>query len=255
MAGTHHPLDISPLEAVYHSLPLVSENGPDGKRIVVGKDTAAVAIDIFTEPSPVVRIRTRGTEELVVITKVCAIELADDKSVVIRSQQSECIVNNEGYIVFTRVPPPLPPKELTTGRSVLRVDKEGHEFQQSTLDIEGTPEGVRVHARGMVYAAPKQEGKGKDRALIFFLEEENQEKGEVVKHEVWATSTKVKEHLKSKQLKRGDIIEAVMYRYIVTVPTMSGEEITLTRHRLATITKVERSNAKRTVAASTEQTE
>ena len=127
---------------------------------------------------------------------------------------------------------------------MLRYDKYGIPYQQATLAIEGTPEGTRVHIRGMVKAAPKQEGRGKDRPVTFVLEEVDESKNVAVEHEVYAAK-KARAELQRKKLKRGDIIEAVMYRHTYRVQTTGGEELTHTRHNLVTVTKVERKDAQR----------
>jgi hypothetical protein len=236
-------LDMSAIEAAYTTAPLPSGTRKDGQRLVLGKENAAVAIGIFPEQPPLVVVRSRGTEELLSLTNETCV-LSDEQGIRITNKQSDCLVSNEGHIIFTRTPPPPAPKLLVEGRSVLRYDKDGVPYEQSTFDIVGTPEGEKVHVRGMVQDAPKQEGKGKERPLVFFLEEVNTETGVAVQHEVHATK-KARAELQRKKLKRGDSIEAIMFRHTYTTPTVNGEELTHTRHHLVTITKVEGTNATR----------
>lgn len=243
MSAENNRLDLAAIEAAYQPEPLQSEKRTDGRRVILGQENAAVALDIFPESPPLVVVRSRGSEELLSMKNVTSIT-AETHGVRITNKQSECLVSTEGHIIFSRTPPPPPPKPFIEGRSVLRFDKFGVPYQQSTLDIEGTPEGERVHARGMVKEEPKQEGRGKDRPLMFILEEVDEEKGIVVDHEVYATK-QARAELTRKKLKRGDIIEAVMFRHSITVPTVNGEELTHTRHHLVTVTKVERKDAKR----------
>jgi ribosomal protein L14 len=240
-------LDVSALEAGYQTVPLPSEKRQDGRRLVVGPSHAPVAVDLFPEPPALAYVRSRGGAEVLLIAGVRTIS-AEAQGIRIANADSDCFVSNDGHVIFARTPPPVPAQPMKEGRAVLRYDKDGQEYQQSTIDVAGTPEGTRVHVRGMVRAAPKPEGRGKDRALVFFLEEEDKEKGEVVEHEVYATK-KARADLQRRQLKRGDVVEAVMYRHTYAIDTQGGQELTHTRHYLVSVTKVEEKDAKRITSA------
>jgi hypothetical protein len=238
-------LDLAEIEAQYIATLLESDKRADGRRFIVGQENAALAVDVFPLAPPLVVVRSRGSDELLSMANVTSITTTTEpQGIRITNKQSECLVSTEGHIIFSRTPPPPPPKPFIEGRSVLRHDKDGVPYQQSTLDIEGSPEGERVRVRGMVKDAPKQEGKGKERPLVFFIEEVDEKNGVAVEHEVHATR-KARAELTRKKLTGGDVIEVVMFRHTITVPTVNGEELTHTRHHLATITKVERKNAKR----------
>lgn len=95
-------------------------------------------------------------------------------------------------------------------------------------------------------AAPKAVNTKRGSPLQFFLlEYDPANTQEPIRHEVWARS-KARDSLQSLKLKKGDSIEAVLYRHTWEVELQGGEKETHTRHNLATITKVERiGNAKR----------
>ena len=99
---------------------------------------------------------------------------------------------------------------------------------------------------GTLEAAPKAVNAKRGSPLQFFLLEYDPTKPqEPIRHEVWARS-KARDSLQSLKLKKGDSIEAVLYRHTWEVELQGGEKETHTRHNLSTITKVERiGNAKR----------
>ena len=93
---------------------------------------------------------------------------------------------------------------------------------------------------GTLEAAPKPVHAKRGSPLQFFLLEYDPEKPqEPIRHDVWARN-KSRDSVQSLKLKKGDSIEAVLYRHIWEVELQGGERETHTRHHLSTITKVER---------------
>jgi hypothetical protein len=127
-----------------------------------------------------------------------------------------------------------------------QTDVYGRSYTQTSLEIEGTPEGVRVMINGTLEAAPKAVNAKRGSPLQFFLlEYDPQNPQEPIRREVWAQS-KARDNLQSLKLKKGDSIEAVLYCHTWEVELQGRETETHTRHNLSTITKVERiGNAKR----------
>ena len=127
-----------------------------------------------------------------------------------------------------------------------QTDIYGRSYTQTSLEIEGTPEGVRVMIYGTLEAAPKAVNAKRGSPLQFFLLEYNPEKSkEPIRHDVWARN-KARDSLQGLRLKKGDSVEAVLYRHTWDVELQGGEKETHTRHNLSTITRVERiGNAKR----------
>ena len=81
------------------------------------------------------------------------------------------------------------------------------------VTCEGTPEGVRVTIYGVVEAAPKPVNNKRGSPLQLFLVEYDPKKpDEPLRHEIWARS-KVREEVTALRLKKGDCIEAVLYRH------------------------------------------
>src|SRR5205085_9184433 len=92
-------------------------------------------------------------------------------------------------------------------------DAYGRSYTQSSLEVAGTPEGVRVTIYGVVEAAPKPINNKRGSPWQFFLVEYNpKQPDEPLKHEVWATHT-MRDKVKTLRLKKDDCIEAVLYRH------------------------------------------
>src|SRR2546421_8002151 len=90
-----------------------------------------------------------------------------------------------------------------------RKDVYGRSYTQSSMDVEGTPEGVRVTIYGVVEAAPKPVTTKRGSPLQFFLVEYDPKKPEEpLRHEVWVRD-KMREEVKTLKLKKDDCIEAV----------------------------------------------
>jgi hypothetical protein len=93
---------------------------------------------------------------------------------------------------------------------------------------------------GTLEAAPKAINTKRGSPLQFFLlEYDPSNPQEPIRHDVWARK-KARDDLQALKLKKGDSIEAVLYRHTWEVELQGGEKETHTRHNLATITRVER---------------
>jgi len=114
---------------------------------------------------------------------------------------------------------------------------KGVEYAQSTIDIEGTPEGVRVEISGTVDAAPRPVApKDRNSPLMFFLIETNpKDPDRPVYHEVWAVSAQRRRELKSAKLVKGDEIKAVLHRHTYETDLIGGGKEVVTRHNLTKI--------------------
>lgn len=143
-------------------------------------------------------------------------------------------INRLGEIAFLY----SPPASISIGGKTQHI--RGQEFTQSTIEIEGTPEGVRVQIRGTVDAAPRLVNPKNQRSpLTFFLIEENPGDPEhPVYHEVWAIN-KPKQELKALKLVKGKVIEAILFRHTYETELVSGEKVTITRHNLVKVIYVE----------------
>ena len=151
-----------------------------------------------------------------------------------------CEIGNTGdlALVYTAPKPEVLLHESQNGPT--RKDVYGRSYTQTSLEVEGTPEGVRVTIYGVVDAAPKPVNSTRGSPLQFFLVEYNPEKpDEPIRHEMWAKN-KVREELKALKLKKDDSIEAVLYRHTWEVELQGGEKQTHTRHNLSKVIKIER---------------
>jgi hypothetical protein len=151
-------------------------------------------------------------------------------------------INRNGDIAFIYSPPP-PPMGISQRGKIRRVG--GMELTQSTIDIEGTPEGVRVQMRGIVDGSPRPvNAKVRNSPLMFFLIEENpNDLKHPVYHEVWAVKGPRQELQKAKLVK-GTEMEAVLYRHTFETPLIGGGKEVVTRHNLSKILSVKKPSPK-----------
>jgi hypothetical protein len=139
-------------------------------------------------------------------------------------------INRAGDIAFVYSPPvSMGISENGKTRTV-----RGIEYNQSTIDIPRTAEGIRVEIRGTVDAAPRPVVSNmRNSPLMFFLIEENpKEPQKPVYHEVWAVKA-ARGELQRAKLIKGSVIEAVLYRKVLDLTTIGGEKETVTRNYLA----------------------
>lgn len=151
-------------------------------------------------------------------------------------------INSAGDIAFIYSPPP-PPMGISENGIARKV--RGVEYNQSTIDIEGTPEGVRVQMRGTVDGSPRPiNSKIRNSPLMFFLIEENpHDQNNPVYHEVWAVKGP-RQELQRAKLVKGTEIEAVLYRHTFETKLIGGGEEVITRHNLSKIISVKKPSPK-----------
>jgi hypothetical protein len=235
------------LHAAYsgQELPLHDRFGK-GERYCFGSTVA----DIYPDPPeqmPIVQMRM--VKGYLAVGDVLHIVPTETGGLHVDHSNGACEISNTGDVaaLYTAPQPPTSQQTKEVIAGTVQRDSQGNEYLQTSFDIPGTVEGVRVRLRGVVAASPQASGKARNSPLVFFLGEDDPDKaGEKVWHEVYARN-KGREMVKQSRLKKGDVIEAVLYRHTWEVELGNGEKRTHMRHNLATITKVERlEDAKRT---------
>jgi len=232
------PLDTSILQQAYpsESLPAHERFG-DGQRYRFGSTLA----DVYSSPpelTPVVQIRM--VKGYLAVGDVLHVLPTEAGGLHIDHVNGACEIGKTGdlALVYTAPKPETLLRESQNGP--VRKDVYGRSFTQSSIEVEGTPEGTRVTIYGSIEAGPKPVNSKRGSPLQFVLIEYNPEKpDEPIKHEVWATH-KLREEVQALKLKKDDGIEAVLYRHTWKVELQSGEVQTHTRHNLARIIKVDR---------------
>jgi hypothetical protein len=242
MTPEHHPLDTTALQTAYAAQELPShERFGKGERYTFGTTLA----DVYPNPpdlSPLMHIRM--VKGVLAVGDVLHIVPTETGGVHVDHSNGACEISKTGDVaaIYTAPQPPTSQQTKEVIAGTIQRDREGNEYLQTSFDIPGTAEGTRVRIRGVVAASPQASGKAKNSPLVFFLGEDDPEKaGEKVWHEVYARN-KGREMLKQAHLKKGDVIEAVMYRHTWEIELGNGEKRTHKRHNLATITKVERTD-------------
>jgi hypothetical protein len=241
MAPEHNkPLDTSGVEQTYpHQTLPAHERFGQGERYTFGSTTA----DVYGNPpelTPVVFLRM--VKGYLAVGDVLHVVPTDKGGLHVDHANGACEIGNSGDVAFVYTAPTA--FRLSEG-GTSHTDIYGKSYTQTSLEVEGTPEGVRVMIYGTLAASPKPVNAKRNAPLQFFLlEYDPQHPQEPIRHEVWARSTQREELLRLK-LKKEDSIECVLYRHTWEVPLQSGETETHTRHNLATITKVERINARK----------
>lgn len=229
------PLDTTAVQATYqaHELPAHERFGK-GERYRFGTTSA----DVYSNPPdlpPLVQVRM--VTETLLLGDVLHIVPTSEGGLHVDNQNSACEISKTGDVVYVYT---APSEFRVSEHGTTHTDVFGRSYTQTSLDVPGTAEGVRVTIYGVVEAAPKPTNQRRGAPVQFFLLEYNPEKpSEPIKHEVWATS-KARETVLSLKLKKNDSIEAVLYRHTWDVQLQGGGTETHTRHNLATITRVER---------------
>jgi hypothetical protein len=190
------------------------------------------------EVSPIVRIHSG--RNWIVLADVSEVKPIQGGGILIdcalQGQKPHCSINIDraGEIAFLY----SPPTQISIGGKTEHI--KGQVFTQTTIDIEGSPEGVRVQIKGTVDAAPRLvNSKNQKSPMMFFLIEENpDDANNPVYHEVWAIN-KPKQELKSLRLTKGKVIEAILFRHTFETELVSGERMTITRHNLVKVIYVE----------------
>jgi len=229
------PLDTSELQhACPHETTPTHERFGEGERYTFGSTIA----EVYSNPpelTPVVYVRM--VKGYLAVGDVLHVLPTKAGGLHVDHANGSCAISNTGDVasVYT------PPSEFRLSQDgETRTDVFGRSYTQTSLDVEGTPEGVRVMIYGSLEAAPKAVNAKRGSPLQFFLlEYDPTQPNEPIRHDVWARS-KARDSLHGLKLKKGDSIEAVLYRHTWEVELQGGEKETHTRHNLASITKVER---------------
>ena len=229
------PLDTAVVQEAYphEALPPHDRFG-SGERYTFGTTHA----DIYSNPpelSPVVQVRlVKGT---LLLGDVLHILPTTEGGLHVDHRNGACEVSKTGNIAYVYT---APATLRLSEDGLTRHDRFGRGYTQTSLEVGGTAEGVRVSIYGRVEAAPKPTNQKRGSPLQFFLLEYNPQKpDEPLRHEVWATN-KPREDLQAMKLKKDDSIEAVLYRHTWEVELQDGKKATHTRHNLAKILTVER---------------
>ena len=236
------PLDTSSLQQAYphEATPTHERFVWEGERYTFGSTLA----DVYSNPpelTPVVYVRmVKGYLAVGDVLHVLPTEVG---GLHVDHANGACSIDKTGDVASVYTAPTAFRFSQDGGT---QTDVFGRRYTQTSLEIEGTPEGVRVMIYGTLEAAPKPFNAKQGSPLQFFLLEYDPAKPqEPIRHDVWARN-KPRDALHCLKLKKGDSIEAVLYRHTWEVELQGDEKETHTRHNLSTITKVERiGNAKR----------
>lgn len=238
------PLDISLVQEAYKPKPL-----PPHERLGLGMSYTfgMTRADVYSSPpdmTPVVLVRLQ--KGVLSLGDVLHVLPTASGGLHVDHQNGSCEISKTGDVayVYTAPSPPLLFRESQIGPA--RSDVFGKSYTQTSLEVEGSPEGVRVVLYGTLEASPKPVNQKRGSPLQFFLlEYDPQTPKTPIRHEIWARN-KARDVLSTLKLKKDDSIEAVLYRHTFEVTLQSGEKELHQRHNLATIIKVERkSSAKR----------
>jgi hypothetical protein len=219
--------------------------GP-GKLYKIGVVEVEIYENLPDEKPPLARIRAPGAS--LALSYVADVKPSGDGGMLIdfgrkgEKVHSSLSINRVGDIAFIYSPPP-PPMGISASGKTRRVGDV--EFTQSTIEIEGTPEGVRVQVKGIVDGSPRPvNAKVRNSPLMFFLIEENpKDLKHPVYHEVWAVKGPRQELQKAKLVK-GTEIEAVLYRHTFETELIGGGKEVMTRHNLSKILYVKKPSPK-----------
>ncbi len=239
------PLDTSALHAVYphEALPTHDRYG-EGERYIFGTTLA----DVYSDPpelTPVVQMRM--VKGYLAVGDVLHVLPTEAGGLHVDHATGACEIGKTGDLAYVYTAPKPEALLRASQDGPQRKDVYGRSFTQSSMEVGGTPEGVRVTIFGVVEAAPKPVNAKRGSPLQFFLVEYDPAKpDEPLRHEVWARN-KLRDEVKAMKLKKDDSIEVVLYRHTWEVELQGGGKQTHTRHNLAKIVKVDRKgDAKRT---------
>ncbi len=229
------PLDTSSLQNAYQAqeLPPHARFG-NGLRYRFGTTRA----DVYSNPvdmTPVVHVSmVKGS---LTVGDVLHVLPTEGGGLHVDHTHGACEISNTGDVaaVYTS------PTEFQVSQDrATYTDVFGKSYTQTSLEVTGTPEGVRVTIYGVVEAAPKPVNQKKGAPLQFsLLEYDPKNTTEPIRHEVWARN-KAREEVQKLKLKKGDSIIAVLFRHTWETDLQGGGKQTHTRHNLVTIPKVER---------------
>lgn len=234
-AEQNKPLDITALTETYKAQALPRhEKWGVGLRYRFGSSCA----DVYPAPiaiAPAVRIRTETTA--LSLGDVLHVAPTETGGLHVDHANGSCEVSRRGDLAYVYTAPSV---VTLSDKGQTRTDVYGRSYTQTSMEVEGSPEGKRVTIYGVIEAAPKPVNGRRNSTLQFNLLEYNPDKpDEPIQHEVWARN-QAREALKKLKLKQGDSVEAVMYRHTWQVALQGGKTETHTRHNLTAITRVER---------------
>jgi len=232
------PLDISALHAAYphEELPAHERYG-EGERYRFG----ATLADVYRDPpelTPVVQMRM--VKGYLAVGDVLHVLPTEAGGLHVDHATGACEIGKTGDLAYVYTAPQPETMLRASLDGPQRKDVYGRSFTQSSMEVGGTPEGVRVTIFGVVDAAPKPVNNKRGSPLQLFLVEYDPKKpDEPLRHEVWARN-KLRDEVRALKLKKDDSIEAVLYRHTWDVELQGGGKQTHTRHNLAKIVKVDR---------------
>lgn len=211
-----------------------NEKFGSGKLYKVG----AVEVEVYEKPSgipPLVLIRAPGVS--MALYHIANVRSNNDGGILLdfarvgQKEHASLSIILSGDIAFIYSLPPAA-MGMTESGKIRKV--KGVEYNQSTIDVAGTPEGIRVQIKGTVDASPRLVVPTiRNSPLMFFLIEDNpKDPKNPVYHEVWADKA-ARQELQRAKLIRGSVIEAVLYRKVLDLTTIGGEKETITRNYLA----------------------
>jgi len=231
-AENKKPLDTSSLQAAYQYQEL-----PVHERYTFGTTFA----DVYSNPpelTPVVQIRM--VKGYLAVGDVLHVLPSEAGGLHVDHVNGSCEIGNAGDLayVYTAPKPEAMLRASLDGKT--HKDVYGRSYTQSSMEIAGTPEGVRVTIYGVVEAAPKPVNNKRGSPVQIFLVEYDPAKPDVpIKHEVWVRN-KVRDEVKTLKLKKDDCIEAVLYRHTLEVELQGGGKQSHTRHNLGKVIRVDR---------------
>jgi len=152
-------------------------------------------------------------------------------------------ISKDGLVVSILSPRP---KEMKISENGATRKVKGVEYAQSTIDVEGTPEGVRVQIRGTVDAAPRLVvPTARSSPLMFYLIEDNPKDSEKpVYHEIWAVD-RHKQDLQRAKLVKGTVIEGVFYRKVLDYTSIGGDKQVTPRNYLFLLIYVSKKDSRK----------
>jgi hypothetical protein len=218
-----------------------------GKLYKVGVVEVEVYENLPGDKPPLVRIRAPSI--LMNLSYVSDIRPDNDGGMLIDfSKKGEKVhaslsINRTGELMVIYSPPP---SSMGISGSGVRRKVGAIQYEQSIIDIPGTPEGVRVEVRGTVDAMPRLVNPDiRTGPLMFFLYEEHpKDPGKPDPIEIWAVKTGTKQELRRAKLVKGSIVELILYKHTYNETTIGGENITSTRHHLGKILSVTKPSPK-----------
>jgi hypothetical protein len=202
----------------HQALPTHKRYG-EGERYQCG----ATLADVYRNPPelmPVVQIRM--VKGFLAVGDVLHVLLNEAGGLHVDHANGACEIGKTGDLAYVYTAPQPEVRLQMSQDGYTRKDVYGRSYTQSSLEVEGTPEGVRVTIFGVVEAAPKPVNSKRGSPLQFFLVEYNPEKPEEpIRHEVWAVN-KMREELKKWKIKKDGCMEAVLYRHTWNVELQGG---------------------------------